>query len=626
MIFNFTGDYNLFEKGLAYAKSYIGFEICQSGTTVNLKKGECLRIAATQNGYEITYSVGAEVFRGCAILAEKIRSGAEAVELTEKRHFETCGVMLDCSRNAVPKVETVRDIMCRAACMGLNMAMLYTEDTYRIDGYPYFGYMRGAYTKEELKKMDEYAMDFGIELIPCIQTLGHLGATLRWGYGHEIRDNEEVLLIDEPKTYEFIEAMIKSVSECFTSKRIHIGMDEAHGVGLGTYLYKHGYKNRFDILAGHLEKVMNILNKYGREPMMWSDMFFRLGSKDGDYYDLNAEFPEDIGKKIPESMSMVFWDYYHDDENLYDKMIQLHKKLGREVVFAGGIWIWRGMGAAYHKTLSSSEAALKMCRKNGVKHVFATVWGDDGAEVPLREAFLGMQLWAEYQYYDTVSNDHLERMFKICTGYDMEAFLCFDCDNFDRKRCNTDVVTVSKNLLYQDILCGLFDKNFSCIDIRNHYAKVYEKVKNINEQKGMEHIYEWYRKLLEVLICKSDIGIRIQKAYRQGDKNELCALAHTLKELKDDVRKLKQLYITMWDRENKAFGFDMIDMRFGGLVSRIETAILRIKNYTDGKTEVIEELEEEKLMYNSESMTEEVCLLECPAYHSIQSASSKLIY
>ena len=37
--------------------------------------------------------------------------------------------------------------------MGLNSMMLYTEDTYTVDNYPYFGYLRGRYSKEELKEI-----------------------------------------------------------------------------------------------------------------------------------------------------------------------------------------------------------------------------------------------------------------------------------------------------------------------------------------------------------------------------------------------------------------------------------------------------------------------------------------
>ena len=61
-------------------------------------------------------------------------------------------------------------------------------------------------------------------------------------------------------------------------------------LGLGNYLKKHGYVNRFEMLSRHLSRVCEIAQRYDFKPMMWSDMFFRLGSKTGDYYDFDAHF------------------------------------------------------------------------------------------------------------------------------------------------------------------------------------------------------------------------------------------------------------------------------------------------------------------------------------------------
>ena len=66
------------------------------------------------------------------------------------------GVMLDCSRNAVMKVETVKAYADMLAKMGYNTMMLYTEDTYEVNNQPYFGHMRGRYSKAELKELDDY--------------------------------------------------------------------------------------------------------------------------------------------------------------------------------------------------------------------------------------------------------------------------------------------------------------------------------------------------------------------------------------------------------------------------------------------------------------------------------------
>ena len=63
--------------------------------------------------------------------------------------------MLDCSRNAVMKPEKVKEFAKYLAAFGYNALMLYTEDTYKVKNEPYFGYMRGRYTIEEVKDIDE---------------------------------------------------------------------------------------------------------------------------------------------------------------------------------------------------------------------------------------------------------------------------------------------------------------------------------------------------------------------------------------------------------------------------------------------------------------------------------------
>ena len=65
-------------------------------------------------------------------------------------------VMLDCSRNAVMSVEGVKSFIDKISAMGYNALQLYTEDTYEITEEPLFGYMRGRYTKAELKEIDAY--------------------------------------------------------------------------------------------------------------------------------------------------------------------------------------------------------------------------------------------------------------------------------------------------------------------------------------------------------------------------------------------------------------------------------------------------------------------------------------
>ena len=198
----------------------------------------------------------------------------------EKKYF---GVMLDMSRNGVMNIATLKKYIDNLSLFGYNMLQLYTEDTYEVNNEPYFGYLRGGYKKAEIKEIDEYCKQKGIELIPCIQTLAHIRNIFRYSVYDSVRDLGDILLIDEPRTYELIENMFSTLAECFTSRKVHIGMDEAFMVGLGNYRTKHGICDRYDLLVRHLNKVVEIAKKYNFHPIMWSDMFFRM-SNNGEYY------------------------------------------------------------------------------------------------------------------------------------------------------------------------------------------------------------------------------------------------------------------------------------------------------------------------------------------------------
>ena len=86
--------------------------------------------------------------------------------------------------------------------------MLYTEDTYEVEGQPYFGAYRGKYTKDEIKELDAYASMFGVELVPCIQTLAHLHNALKWPGMDKIRDSADIL---QPEKRKLI-SLLKSCS------------------------------------------------------------------------------------------------------------------------------------------------------------------------------------------------------------------------------------------------------------------------------------------------------------------------------------------------------------------------------------------------------------------------------
>ena len=338
----------------------------------------------------IEYAADHHVIRALGRFVEEMND-AEPFRIEERPAYESLGVMVDCSRNAVPHFAGFQKLVHHLALMGYSTIQLYMEDTYEIPEYPYFGYMRGRYDGSELRAMDEYAKRFGIEVVPCIQTLAHLNQPLNWPAFSQVHDVDDILLIGEEETYRLIEAMFRTLADNLQSRTIHIGMDEAHLIGLGKYLERNGYKDRIDILLYHFKRVMEIARKFGYQPMMWSDMFFRLANN-GEYYAVDAPINEDVIKQIPDDIGLVYWDYYSTEQETYNKMLSKHKQLSEHIIFAAGAWKWSGFSPNNEFSKVASEPAHQSCQAAGIAQVLVTAWGDNGAEASVFSILPTLQL------------------------------------------------------------------------------------------------------------------------------------------------------------------------------------------------------------------------------------------
>ncbi len=609
-------------------KNDIGFEENENGIKVNVSKREKdgLTVKITGDECLIAYGIIPDFCRGLCILADALKKNEKNFLYDADRTIEKSGIMLDLSRNAVTTVETTKDLIKRVAKMGLNTFMLYMENIYKMEEYPYFGYMRGAYTKEELREIDSYALMFGIEVVPCIQTLGHLSNALRWSYASGMKDTPDVLLIDEPKTYEFIEAMVKTMDECFTTDRIHVGLDEAFSAGTGMYKYLHGEVPRMEMMGSHLTKVKAILDKYEKSPIMWADMLMRYCNKEGKFWSLETVVTEEDAKNVPQGYDLAYWDYYFEDEEMYDTMFKNLKKFSGIVSSYGGVWTWGGLSVNYDKTFRTTFPMISSCRKNEIKEICATLWGDDGGEVNFYTALLGIQLFAEAVYHENVDMKHLSEMFKICTGYDAESFLALDIDevpetfNYREKDAHKaySAITMSKQLFYQDILQGLLDKQYEKVDFKSHYTKCLARLDAASVPEDLKELFAYHRQLTYVLLLKAELGRNITRNYKNADKTALSENVDTLKLLYCEVEKLHTLFSAVWLKYNKSFGIDRIDLRFGGLLMRIKRAETVLCEYINGKTDRIEVLDEEKLMFTDEEF------LHCPFYNYYVTASMQI--
>ena len=509
------------------------------------------------------------------------------------KSFDTLGVMIDMSRNAVMSVDSLKRFLVLLKKMGYNMVMLYTEDTYEVDGEPYFGYMRGRYSKAEMKEIDAFASDLGFTVIPCIQTLAHLNAIFRWG--KYPNDCHEILLCDDDRTYELIDHMFATLSECFRSRKIHIGMDEAHMLGRGKHLDIHGYETVNDIMKRHLAKVCSIAEKYGYETMVWSDMYFRPWNG-GRYVIPKCKMPREVVESLPNSVIPVYWDYYQSKEETYSDMIENHKQLSKNTWFAGGSWSWNGMIPYNRFTLESMIPAINACRKHRVRNIFFTMWGDDGAECSHFSQLPSLLYLAEYAKGNKDENK-IKAKFKRLVGIDFDEFMNIDCPNdvipYEGRPRNP-----SKYMLYSDYFNDFID--YTVKEGAGERYVDFAKQLHATAKKSRKYgyVFDSAAKLCDVMAIKYELGLRTRKAYEAGDKAELERLAkNEYVKVEKLIRVFARAFEKQWFTDNKPHGFDIQDQRIGALLYRTDACRRRILDYVSGKIERIEELDEALLPF-----------------------------
>lgn len=560
----------------------------KNACTINLKNG----VAKIQYGQ---VSLAARAVG--TLLSGIVKNNSE---ITEKNPFDSFGIMLDCSRNAVMTVEHFKKWLRQLALMGYNMAMLYTEDTYEIEGERFFGFMRGAYTANELKEIDAYASDLGIEMIPCIQTLGHLEQILKWPAYMKVKDTTTVLLTNNDDAYKLIEKMMKTWLSCFKTRRIHIGMDEAHDMGRGKYMDLFGYKRGFEVFNEHLAKLVTMCKKFKFKPMIWSDMYFRMGCKSGGYYDKETVIPNDVKNKIPKEAELVYWDYYHNDKAFYDDWIERHRALGSEPLMGSGVWTW---GYFWHNqswTQNYAGPCIDSCREKGLKELFFTMWGDDGAYCDFDSAMSGL-LWSAERAFNgsKASGAELEKRFKaICFGSYAAKTAVSDIymDNLNTPRyIFWDDPLLNINLqglisFYREQAKGKINPCGIIASQVSNLEKVYAKLKksaNDSEGGNIKHALTF----IKFLSARLDFSGKLLAAYAKKDKKALGKLIKDIPVIIKLMTAFDKSFKEIWFSHNKPFGIESIQIRNAGTVRRFEEIAARLSGFINGQEKSIPELD-----------------------------------
>lgn len=550
---------------------------------------------------------GSGLFLICADEGQALMLLGRALTLRDRSsekltaRFDRLGAMLDVSRNSVYTMSTMKKFLCQLALMGYTDCYLYMEDTYELPGYPYFGYRRGRYSVAEQKELDDFAATVGIELIPCIQTLAHLRTAIRWKYMQPMRDTIDNLMVGEKETVELVEAMISHFSKTFRSRRIHLGMDEAVGLGTGRYRLYKGYRDHRDIIMEHLRLTCDLCDKYGLKPLIWDDMLFRDHTPLMNYYGDSEPVTQQQRKEYPENLCFVYWDYYHDTEEEYEKQIRRRGCL--DMAFAGGVWKWGGWVPNFTKSFQDSIAAVEACCKTGVKDIMVTLWGDDGDETPLATVVPGLALFGLLRF-GTAFASQTDAMCLLLSGTPLKTYEAMEWMDLipDMPQVNLEALVPHKLLLYGDIASELFMNSITdnVPRLAQHYqhaANYYEKAAEEIPDEHLRAIMKMYAALANVIACRCSAAKALHEGWSHKDMALLDQAKELLSELERRADALHREAVLVWSRECKGQGMEIIDLRLGGLAARARAVRERLDLYRSGVLDTLTELDEQELPY-----------------------------
>lgn len=586
-------------------KSY-PLRISEDGIPVTFKKVKSSEISATfRNGVceieadsapHFYFALSMLLLKSQAIEDSKIYTRRDMQRLLEFRMehvFEKNGLMLDLSRNAVAHIDMLKQFIREMAFMGHSWFMLYMEDVYEVEGAPYFGALRGRYSIQDLQEVDRYAQLFGVQLVPCIQTLAHMDQYFMWEtIEYKYKDIDNIFNVGNAEVRTLLTRMIASLRKAFSSDIIHIGMDEAHNLGRGRYLDENGLKKRGDIMQDHLAFMKTLCTTYGFKPIVWDDMFFGRYSNN----------KEDVEPVIPNQVGLMYWDYYSGLAKHYQNHLQVCRTLTEKPMFAGGAWRWTGYIPHHKKTLETTLAAIEACRKERVKEVIVTSWGDDGSEAPLYTCMFGLVLYAYLDCHAEYREEGFTQYLKLYTGMGFNEWVRQgEPDLFEGTTGNNYDITPSKYLLYQDPLGSKFLYYIRTLttDMDAVYAKLEQAFTEDaahTDNPLQRSIAQFYALMMKTLYYKWRLPLDIWEAYKKTDKKALQALVENkLKPLKAALTETAKARRQVWTEECRAFGSEVLDHRFGAMLMRLEVTQEILTDYIQGKIRRIDELEEERL-------------------------------
>ncbi len=366
--------------------------------TTLVKNNQGYRLTVKPEHVEIVGNNAAGCYYAIQTLAQLSDYAAGSVHgctIDDHPDLLTRGILHDITRGKVPTLNTLKTLIDRLAALKINQLQLNIEHAFVFSFDPDICNEDNGLTPDEVRKLDEYAQERFVELVPALATIGHMARVLsmpRYRHLAEIETDKPfermdwcermrglTLDVTNREARQLVEKMLNDLLDAFSSPVINICGDEPWDMGQG--------KNKGKLIAeqigrayfDHLKAVRDICARRDRRIHFWSDVAIN-------YPHLLPELDDGI---------VLHWGYdSRADYNGTAKFVDS----GLETLVCPGTSGWKRIINALNLAERNIQTFSEAAHRHGATGMITTDWGDQGHFNQLACSLHGFSLGAAFAW------------------------------------------------------------------------------------------------------------------------------------------------------------------------------------------------------------------------------------
>jgi hexosaminidase len=374
---------------------------------------EGYRLIINSSGILIEASADAGLFYGINTLIQLIIQAGRVlrcVEIEDWPDFAARGIMLDISRDKVPLMKTLLDLVDRLAGWKINQIQLYTEHTFEYRNHKEVWAKASPLSSEDILQLDAYCRQRYIELVPNQNSFGHMERWLKhpryaplaekhgeiklpWGVGKGPFGLAPV----NKGSLVLIKSLYDELLPNFSSKTVNVGCDETFDLGQGQSMDLVNAKGSGRVYLDFLLAVYADVSRRGYRMQFWGDII--------------VQHPE-LVPELPRDAIGLLWGYEADHP--FDQQCAQFAAAGLPFYVCPGTSTWNTIGGRTENTLANLRSAAEAGLKHGAVGYLNTDWGDNGHWQQLPISYLGFAAGAAYCWcYETNQDVDLPQVLSL---------------------------------------------------------------------------------------------------------------------------------------------------------------------------------------------------------------------